>query len=86
MNSPSLLRFPHSSFDPVIDRRHGGFPANAIHITDLDFTKVSDTPIDPTGKWAAPQPPEVFDASVGTSFPHASVLDVQSGGSVSLRA
>ncbi|EEQ99989.1 Creatine kinase M-type, putative [Perkinsus marinus ATCC 50983] len=38
-------------FDPVIDRRHGGFPANATHITDLDFTKVSDTPIDPTSKY-----------------------------------
>ncbi|KAF4708862.1 Creatine kinase S-type, mitochondrial, partial [Perkinsus olseni] len=38
-------------FDPVIDRRHGGFPADATHTTDLDFTKVSDTPIDPSGKY-----------------------------------
>eukprot|EP00746_Dinoflagellata_sp_MGD_P168088 gnl/MRDRNA2_/MRDRNA2_99243_c0_seq1.p1 gnl/MRDRNA2_/MRDRNA2_99243_c0~~gnl/MRDRNA2_/MRDRNA2_99243_c0_seq1.p1 ORF type:complete len:1795 (-),score=347.69 gnl/MRDRNA2_/MRDRNA2_99243_c0_seq1:142-5526(-) len=38
-------------FDPVISLRHGGFPADAKHCTDLDFSKVSSTPIDPTGKY-----------------------------------
>lgn len=27
-------------FDPVIDERHGGYPKNAIHPTDLDSSKV----------------------------------------------
>ena len=27
-------------FDPVIDERHGGYPKDAIHPTDLDHTKV----------------------------------------------
>lgn len=38
-------------FDVVIDRRHGGFPPQAKHPTDLDWNKVSDVPIDPTGKY-----------------------------------
>merc|ERR1719353_925624 len=38
-------------FDPVIDIRHGGYPATAKHPTDLDVTKLSTTPIDPTGKY-----------------------------------
>ena len=38
-------------FDPVIDIRHGGYPANAKHPTDLDITKLSMTEIDPTGKY-----------------------------------
>ncbi|KAF4719789.1 Creatine kinase S-type, mitochondrial, partial [Perkinsus olseni] len=35
-------------FDPVIDQRHGGYPADAKHPTDLDYTKLLDTPIDPS--------------------------------------
>lgn len=27
-------------FDPVIDERHGGYPKNATHPTDLDSSKV----------------------------------------------
>merc|ERR1719201_908321 len=38
-------------FDPVIDIRHGGYPASAKHPTDLDITKLSLTEIDPTGKF-----------------------------------
>merc|ERR1719326_2221168 len=38
-------------FDPVIDIRHGGYPANAKHPTDLDTSKLSSTSIDPTGKY-----------------------------------
>ncbi|EER07218.1 creatine kinase, putative [Perkinsus marinus ATCC 50983] len=35
-------------FDPVIDQRHGGYPPDAKHPTDLDYTKLLDTPIDPS--------------------------------------
>lgn len=38
-------------FDPVIDARHGGYPADAKHPTDLDYSKLSQTKIDPTGKY-----------------------------------
>merc|ERR1719456_1996564 len=38
-------------FDPVIDIRHGGYPASAKHPTDLDISKLSMTKIDPTGKY-----------------------------------
>merc|ERR1719161_1370183 len=38
-------------FDKVIDIRHGGFPADAKHSTDLDYSRVSSTPIDPSGKY-----------------------------------
>ena len=38
-------------FDPVIDARHGGYPADAKHPTDLDYGKLSNTVIDPTGKY-----------------------------------
>ena len=27
-------------FDPVIDERHGGYPKDAIHPTDLDASKL----------------------------------------------
>jgi creatine kinase len=35
-------------FDPVIDKRHKGYPAHARHHTDLDHKKLSTTKIDPT--------------------------------------
>ena len=38
-------------FDPVISARHNGYPANARHPTDLDINKLSNTKIDPTGKY-----------------------------------
>merc|ERR1719507_2805184 len=38
-------------FDPVIDARHGGYPADAKHPTDLDYSKLSQTKIDPSGKY-----------------------------------
>lgn len=38
-------------FDKVMDIRHGGFPADAKHSTDLDYSRVSSTPIDPSGKY-----------------------------------
>lgn len=38
-------------FDPVIDQRHGGYAATAKHPTDLDYGKLSNTVIDPTGKF-----------------------------------
>merc|ERR1719158_515011 len=38
-------------FDPVIDIRHGGYPASAKHPTDMDVSKLSSTSIDPTGKY-----------------------------------
>ena len=38
-------------FDPVIDQRHGGYPADAKHTTDLDYSKLSDEAIDPEGKY-----------------------------------
>lgn len=38
-------------FDPVISARHNGYAADAKHPTDLDCSKISDTKIDPTGKY-----------------------------------
>jgi creatine kinase len=38
-------------FDPVIDARHGGYGPDAKHPTDLDISKISDTDIDPYGKY-----------------------------------
>lgn len=38
-------------FDPVIDVRHGGYPADALHPTNLDLDKVNKTKIDPEGKY-----------------------------------
>merc|ERR1719428_844984 len=38
-------------FDPVIDIRHGGYKPDAKHPTDLDVSKLSNTQIDPTGKY-----------------------------------
>merc|ERR1711970_1658359 len=38
-------------FDPIISGRHGGYAADAKHPTDLDVSKLSDTKIDPTGKY-----------------------------------
>merc|ERR1719238_2229141 len=38
-------------FDPVISARHNGYPADARHPTDLDINKLSNTKIDPTGKY-----------------------------------
>jgi len=37
-------------FDPIIDIRHGGYAADATHPTDMDVSKLLDTPIDPTGE------------------------------------
>merc|ERR1719465_264306 len=38
-------------FDPVISARHNGYPKDAKHPTDLDVSKLSNTKIDPTGKY-----------------------------------
>merc|ERR1712188_319656 len=38
-------------FAPIISGRHGGYAADAKHPTDLDVNKLSDTKIDPTGKY-----------------------------------
>ena len=38
-------------FDPIISARHNGYAADAKHPTDLDVDKLSDTKIDPTGKY-----------------------------------
>ena len=38
-------------FDPVISARHNGYDADAQHPTDLDISKLSQTPIDPEGKY-----------------------------------
>eukprot|EP00755_Sulcionema_specki_P021269 Sspe_Gene.13126::Locus_4503_Transcript_1_1_Confidence_1.000_Length_1545::g.13126::m.13126/K00933/E2.7.3.2; creatine kinase len=38
-------------FEPVISARHGGYPRNAKHHTDMDVSKVLDTKIDPDGKY-----------------------------------
>jgi len=38
-------------FDPVISARHNGYAKDAKHPTDLDVNKLSDTKIDPTGKY-----------------------------------
>lgn len=38
-------------FDPVISRRHGGYGADAIQPSNMDFSKLSDTDIDPEGKY-----------------------------------
>eukprot|EP01064_Diplonema_japonicum_P025123 TRINITY_DN360_c0_g2_i3.p1 TRINITY_DN360_c0_g2~~TRINITY_DN360_c0_g2_i3.p1 ORF type:complete len:455 (+),score=153.69 TRINITY_DN360_c0_g2_i3:61-1425(+) len=38
-------------FEPVISARHGGYPRNAKHPTDMDINHVLDTKIDPSGKY-----------------------------------
>ena len=38
-------------FDPIISGRHGGYAADAKHPTDLAISELSDTKIDPTGKY-----------------------------------
>jgi len=38
-------------FEPVISARHNGYARDAVHPTDLDVSKLSDTKIDPTGKY-----------------------------------
>jgi len=38
-------------FDPVIDLRHGGYPADAIQPSNMDFDQLSDTDIDPSTKY-----------------------------------
>ena len=38
-------------FDAVTSARHGGYPADGVHVTDMDVSKLSDTRIDPTGKY-----------------------------------
>jgi len=38
-------------FDPVISARHNGYGPDAKHPTDMDVSKLSDTKIDPTGKY-----------------------------------
>merc|ERR1711959_272326 len=38
-------------FDPVIDIRHGGYASNEKHPTDLDVSKLSNTLVDPRGKY-----------------------------------
>ena len=38
-------------FDPVISARHGGYGTDAKQPTDLDLTKVSETDMDPDGKY-----------------------------------
>merc|ERR1711959_877958 len=38
-------------FDPVISARHNGYAANAKQPTNLDISQLSDTDIDPEGKY-----------------------------------
>ena len=38
-------------FDPVIAARHGGYAADGVQPTNLDISQLSDTDIDPTGKY-----------------------------------
>jgi len=38
-------------FDPVIDLRHAGYPPNAIQPSNMDFSQLSDTDIDPSTKY-----------------------------------
>jgi len=38
-------------FDPVISARHNGYAADAVQPTNMDISKLSDTDIDPEGKY-----------------------------------
>ena len=38
-------------FDPVISARHRGYAADAKHPTNLNVDEISDTKMDPTGKY-----------------------------------
>merc|ERR550537_1062209 len=38
-------------FDPVISARHGGYAPDAVQPTNMDYSKLSDTDIDPEGKY-----------------------------------
>ncbi|KAJ9449173.1 Creatine kinase [Diplonema papillatum] len=38
-------------FEPIVSARHGGYPRNAKHPTNMKIEDVLDTKIDPTGKY-----------------------------------
>jgi len=38
-------------FDPIISYKHGGYSSSAIQPSNLDYNKLSDTDIDPEGKY-----------------------------------
>lgn len=38
-------------FDIVVGKRNGNYAPDAVHTTDMDISKLSKTPIDPTGKY-----------------------------------
>jgi len=40
-----------SLFDPVISARHNGYAPDAVQPTNMDLTQLSDTDIDPAGKY-----------------------------------
>jgi len=56
-------------FDPVIDARHGGYPADAVHPTDLDLNKVSRRKLDPTGKYVLTSRLRTGRSIKGTKLP-----------------
>jgi len=40
-----------SLFDPVIDARHGGFPKDAKHVSDMNISNIVKTDMDPSGEY-----------------------------------
>jgi creatine kinase len=56
-------------FDPIIDARHGGYPADAIHPTNLDLNQVSKTRLDPTGKYVLTSRVRTGRSIKGTRLP-----------------
>jgi len=62
-------------FDPVIDARHGGYPADAIHPTCLDLSKVSRRKLDPTGKYVLTSRVRTGRSIKGTRLPPACTFE-----------
>jgi len=56
-------------FDPIIDARHGGYPADAIHPTNLNLDEVSKTKLDPTGKYVLTSRVRTGRSVKGTRLP-----------------
>jgi len=56
-------------FDPIIDARHGGYAADAIHPTNLNLDEVSKTKLDPSGKYVLTSRVRTGRSVKGTRLP-----------------
>jgi len=62
-------------FDPVISARHNGFAPDAKHPTDMNIDNISDTKIDPTGKYVLTTRCRTGRSIRGTKLPPSCSFD-----------